>query len=128
MDRAGRTAAMAALSYVEKVRTQFLSLRQPDRGRVFSGPTRWLFRPGSIGPGASDRLSPPAKGACGFSLLAFLSKPEDVAAQVKVVAQVFGRSLVDHAAALQGHRSIRQRQRQIEMVIDDDDSDLPPQP
>ena len=39
-----------------------------------------------------------------------------------------GRPLMDHPAALQRHRGIGQRQRQIEMVIDDDDGDFLAQP
>jgi hypothetical protein len=59
MDRAGRMAAhgrafpgtasartrWSILAYVEKVRTQFLSLRQIAQGRVFSGRTCWHLSP-----------------------------------------------------------------------------------
>ena len=45
----------------------------------------------------------------GKRFLAVLSQPEHLAAQVEIVAQVFGRPLVDHPAALQRYRGIRQR-------------------
>jgi hypothetical protein len=50
-----------------------------------------------------------ATATCRSSFLAVLSQPEHLAAQVEIVAQVFGRPLVDHPAALQRYRGIRQR-------------------
>jgi len=50
-----------------------------------------------------------ATAMCRSSFLAVLSQPEHLAAQVEIVAQVFGRPLVDHPAALQRYRGIRQR-------------------
>src|SRR3984957_20253845 len=58
---------------------------------------------------------------CGFM---FLSQPEHLAAQIEIVAQRFRRALMNHLAALQRHRGGGQRQRQIEIVIDDDDGDF----
>src|SRR4051812_27645722 len=57
-----------------------------------------------------------------------LSQPEHLAAQIEIVAQGLGRPLMDHPAALQRHRGVRQRQRQIEIVVDDDDGDFLAQP
>jgi hypothetical protein len=51
----------------------------------------------------------PTTAMCRSSFLAVLSQPEHLAAQVEIVAQVFGRPLVDHPAALQRYRGIRQR-------------------
>jgi hypothetical protein len=51
----------------------------------------------------------PGRPMCRSSFLAVLSQPEHLAAQVEIVAQVFGRPLVDHPAALQRYRGIRQR-------------------
>src|SRR3954469_22318058 len=53
-----------------------------------------------------------------------LSQPQHLSAQVEIVAQYPGRPLVDHPAALQRHRGVRQRQRQIEVMVDDDDGDF----
>src|SRR3954454_17114499 len=56
-----------------------------------------------------------------------LSQPQHLAAQIEIVAQGFGRALVNHPTPLQRHRGIGQCQRQIEIVIDDDDGDFPAQ-
>src|SRR6266481_1415789 len=57
-----------------------------------------------------------------------ISQPQHLAAQVEIVPQCPGRSLVNHPAALQRHRGVGQCQRQIEIVIDDDDGDFLAQP
>src|SRR6266436_2248299 len=53
-----------------------------------------------------------------------ISQPQHLAAQIEIVPQCPGRPLVDHPAALQRHRGVGQRQRQVEIVIDDDDGDF----
>ena len=53
-----------------------------------------------------------------------ISQPEYLAAQIEIVAQGFGGPLVNHPATLQRHRGIGQCQRQIEIVIDNDDRDF----
>ena len=60
-------------------------------------------------PRPSDKRGVPTTAMCRSSFLAVLSQPEHLAAQVEIVAQVFGRPLVDHPAALQRYRGIRQR-------------------
>src|SRR3954464_9554669 len=57
-----------------------------------------------------------------------LSQPEHLAAQIEVVAQGLGRPLMNHPAPLQRHRGVGQRQRQIEIVVDNDDGDFLAQP
>jgi hypothetical protein len=52
------------------------------------------------------------------------SKPEHLAAQFEILAQRLRGADMRHLAALQRDRPVRQRQRQIEMVIDDDDRDV----
>src|SRR3954462_776111 len=52
------------------------------------------------------------------------SQPQHLAPQSEVVAKVPRRPAVDHAAALERDGAVGKRQRQIEVMVDDDDRDL----
>src|SRR5215468_2143160 len=52
------------------------------------------------------------------------SKPQHLAAQVQILRQRPRRSDVRHLPALERHGAIRQSEREIEVVIDDQDRDL----
>ena len=56
------------------------------------------------------------------------SEPEDLAAQVEIVAQQPGLARPLDLAALQRHGAVGERQGEVEMVVDDDDRHLAPQP
>jgi hypothetical protein len=60
----------STLAYVEKVRSQFLSLRQITRGRVFSGRSHWQSSPISV---AISNLSSGLR--TGRTVLLFSKKP-----------------------------------------------------
>src|SRR5450631_1960332 len=71
----------------------------------------------------------PTMATCRSVLAIFISRircsqPVHLAAQIEIVPQGPGRPLVNHPAALQRHRGVGQCQRQIEIVIDDDDGDF----
>src|SRR3954470_14428644 len=53
-----------------------------------------------------------------------LSQPQHLPSQRKVVAQILRGPGVDDAAALEGDGAVRQGEREIEVVVDDDDRDL----
>src|SRR3981189_939379 len=59
-----------------------------------------------------------------FCSFIFLSQPRSLSAQIEILPQCPGWPLVNHPAALQRHRTVGQCQRQIEIVIDDDDGDF----
>src|SRR5215207_7684014 len=53
-----------------------------------------------------------------------VSQPQDLPPERKIIAQIPRRPGMDHAAPLQRDRAVGQREREIEIVIDDDDRDL----
>jgi hypothetical protein len=56
------------------------------------------------------------------------SQPQDLLAQGEIAQQRLGGSLVRDGAALEHEYPIRQRQHQIEIVLDDHDRDAAAQP
>ena len=59
-----------------------------------------------------------------YVMLSGGSQPKNFPAQIKVVPQGLGGPLMNYPAAFQCHRVVGQCQRQIEMVVDDDDGDF----
>src|SRR5450755_3390375 len=105
------------------------------RGAAFSvgicGSLSRTFHPARAKIAAQARpIRPvPTMATCRSVLAIFISRircsqPEHLAAQIEIVPQGPGRPLVNHPAALQRHRGVGQCQRQIEIVIDDDDGDF----
>src|ERR1044072_368963 len=56
------------------------------------------------------------------------SHPQFLPAQFQIVAQELRRAGPRHAAALQDHRAIRKREREVEVMVDDHHRDLVTQP
>src|SRR3954447_4328985 len=66
----------------------------------------------------------PTMATCRSVVISTFSQPQHLSPEVEVVAQRLRRPLMNDPAALERYRGIRQRQRQVEVVVDDDDGDF----
>src|SRR4051812_45350468 len=92
-----------------------------------SGSVSRTFHPARAKIAAQARPIRPAPtmATCrSVTVISTFSQPEHLSAQVEIVTQRLRGSLMNYPAAFQRHGGIGQRQREVKVMVDDDDGDF----